>query len=685
LIKNQNMDLEKLYLRICYFNGRKSTIYSVKTVAVTLLSLIFFGKSEGQNQINSSINSREAQLYEFIPVERSAVEIGIGIGIGSISLLEPEKAEVNTYQTFRFCYVAGKAGMKPGGGIRIGLRHQLLWSAFQTEEPAADGFVSAHLSANRTLTVRIPQKGVFNDFFLPYFPWQNMMEIKVPEPGLLPGDTLFVTIGDKTKGSRGILIQPIDEFPCVFKCYVDVSGENQYLPIRDNPSVNIVASEPYRMNVVIPSDAVKGEPTWALVRVEDKFGNPAVNYRGTVSLSSSEPRSFKKIRHTFKTSDKGVHRFENIVFLTEGIFTLSAGDGKFSTRSNPVQVHRHNPSLKTFWGDIHGHTIFSDGRGTVEQYYDFAREVAGLDFCAVTDHGFQMTDEMWEYSKKITNQVNQSGRFVTLQAYEWSGERDVGGDHNIYFIDDNPKIYRSRSYYNYHNYQMYHGTDPQVNHIEDLFKVLNRDYEKGTVICIPHWGGRAANLEWHDEGLQRAIEVFSEHRRSENWMKEFLSRGYRLGIMASSDNHFGKPGYGYLKANYPVDWDTKEIGMALIGVQAEELTRESIFRAIYNRQIYATSGERIILDFKINNCFMGSEIQTEKPPHINIQVAGTYNIEKIEVIRNNNEIHTFYPNNPNAKIEWEDASFIIGESYYYYVRVVQSNGEEAISSPIWVN
>jgi hypothetical protein len=262
---------------------------------------------------------------------------------------------------------------------------------------------------------------------------------------------------------------------------------------------------------------------------------------------------------------------------------------------------------------------------------------------------------------------------------------DVGGDHNVYFLDDDPALYRSRSFYNYGNYQMYHGPDPQINHVEDLFMVLKRDYAAGTVLCIPHWGGRHGNPAWHDPVVQRAIEVFSEHRRSEDWATGFLTRGYRMGIMASSDGHKGNPGYGHLWLKRPVDWNTQETGMALMAVQAEELTRESIFNAIYNRRTYATSGDRIILDFRVNGRPMGSEIQSEEAPGIFLQVIGTDKIEKVEIKRNSRVVKEYFPGADSLEIQWADADFRAGKSSYYYVRILQANGEEAISSPIWVN
>jgi hypothetical protein len=70
---------------------------------------------------------------------------------------------------------------------------------------------------------------------------------------------------------------------------------------------------------------------------------------------------------------------------------------------------------------------------------------------------------------------------------------------------------------------------------------LDRHYRN---MAIPHYGGRHANAAFHNPKLQRQIEIFSDHRRSEDWATPFLQNGYRLGIMASSDNHAGNAGYG---------------------------------------------------------------------------------------------------------------------------------------------
>jgi len=252
----------------------------------------------------------------------------------------------------------------------------------------------------------------------------------------------------------------------------------------------------------------------------------------------------------------------------------------------------------------------------------------------------------------------------------------------VYFLDDDPPIYRSPLMYHPKNLQMDHDS-LKVDHVSKLFSLLRANFERGTVLCIPHWGGRHGNPKWHDPQVQRLIEIISEHRRSEDWASTFLTAGHRVGIMASGDNHSGNPGYGYLKPSH--QWDTQEIGMALIAVQAEELSRASIFRALYDRRVYATSGARILLDFHVAGQPMGSEIHTHEAPPIAIDVAGTAPITRIEVKRDRDTVHAHAPDGALAKFTWYDPDFDTSKPCLYYVRIVQTDGEEAISSPVWVN
>ena len=623
-----------------------------------------------------------AELRGLVPnnYEKVAAAEGRELGIGSATLEGPEKVEVLSHQTFTLVYSAGKAGIKPGGGIRIGLRHLSQWSLPQTKDPKAESYLSVKPQRDQPVEIAVDFR---SRYFHQYFAWHNMVEVVLPDKGLAPGETLKITFGDTAGGSPGIRVQPFDESCFVFKTYVDAKGFGDYLPLTESPAIEIVAAEPYRLQLVMPSDAVAGKPTWCIVRAEDRYGNPAATYRGTVELTSSDAAAALPGACTFVESDRGVHRFDGIVFGAPTTCTVSASDGTFRQTANPVRVTAERPEGLLLWGDVHGHTLFSDGRGTIEEFYDFAERVAGLDFCAVSDHAFEIIDEMWEHSKLITNRVNRPGHFVTFQAYEWSGTTVLGGDHNCYFLDDDPPLYRSTNYYTPSNLQMYHGPDPMLEKITDVFAKLKEHLRNKDVFCIPHYGGRSGNPTMHDPKVQRMIEIFSEHRRSEDWATKYLTRGHRLGIMASTDGHYGNPGHGYLKPSY--DWDKQEIGMAALAVHAPRQTRESIFHSLYDRHVYATSGDRIILEFHADGHPMGAEYKTAKSPTLKIEAVGTAPITRVEIKRNSQIVHTVEPGETAVKLQWEDPEFKPGETSYYYVRIVQENNEEAISSPIWVN
>ena len=183
-----------------------------------------------------------------------------------------------------------------------------------------------------------------------YFAWQNLVQAIVGEPGLKPGKQLRITFGDRRGGSRGWRVQPFDETHYGFKCYVDVAGNGEYLPIEESPTVEIVAAAPTKLTVLMPSITVVGQPCWCLVRAEDRFGNPAPQYRGKVRLTSTDSMAELPEAFTFTAEDQGVHRFENIVFRTPGDHTVSVTDGDLTDRSNPVRVAKHPPVTQVFWG-----------------------------------------------------------------------------------------------------------------------------------------------------------------------------------------------------------------------------------------------------------------------------------------------------------------------------------------------
>ena len=78
-----------------------------------------------------------------------------------------------------------------------------------------------------------------------------------------------------------------------------------------------------------------------------------------------------------------------------------------------------------YYGQLHSHTKISDGTGTPEEAYGYARDVAGLDFFSIADHDYwpnDMTDRDWATIKGAANSFNEDGVYTTFWGFEWTSE-----------------------------------------------------------------------------------------------------------------------------------------------------------------------------------------------------------------------------------------------------------------------
>ena len=153
-----------------------------------------------------------------------------------------------------------------------------------------------------------------------------------------------------------------------------------------------------------------------------------------------------------------------------------------------------------------------------------------------------------------------------------------------------------------------------------------------------------------------------------------------MGVIAGSDNHDARPGYAGIGEQFSksvADAIWKPSGLAV--VWATGLTRKEIFAAWRARRTYATSGPRILLSFKVNDCWMGSDLAlgSTDPRRLVVNVIGTAPLGSVTVIKNNEDVWE----NPahGADLTWEDTG-AARTGDYYYVRVTQEDDEMAWST-----
>ncbi|MFH2116164.1 MAG: CehA/McbA family metallohydrolase [Spirochaetota bacterium] len=335
-------------------------------------------------------------------------------------------------------------------------------------------------------------------------------------------------------------------------------------------------------------------------------------------------------------------------------------------------------NLKPCFGDIHGQSGISDGVGEIDQYFHFASVVARLDFTALTDHDCYpdwMSPAEWEWNRTTSRLFNLDGQMATLLSYEWTPNeyRYDFGHKNVYYPGSEGEIFRSCDF---------GGMTP-----DRLFQSVRRY----NAMAFPHhpaatWSMVSAATDWafHDEEVQRQVEIFSRHAPSEYYsnksihtknnpqlahcsVQDALARGYHLGFIGGSDSHQMEHG----------------VEGGILAAYLSSLTRENVFKALFERFTWATTGARIHLWFTINGKPMGSIIQTGRGQNLTIKasVLGTGPLT-LELLHNNEVILSQQSHEVELEVQLDT---VVGlDTNWYYIRITQDDAHQAWSSPIWV-
>jgi len=340
--------------------------------------------------------------------------------------------------------------------------------------------------------------------------------------------------------------------------------------------------------------------------------------------------------------DNGLHVF-NVRINTIGLHYLLVSDSFTNNTywSNPVIVNNYTSyDERIYWGDIHGHSEVSDGSGTPEHHFYYARNVACLDFNALTDHGELVGLHVGglDHLEKAANDAYEPGAFVTFPGIEWTNTQT--GHYTCIFSGDKLIKEPLLSY-------MVVPTIQQLWGALDAFtastgcKALalphhttKEEYPQDWTLIHPKYVKIAEVVSTHGECL-------FEQRDPYNYMgcgdppPEFtygtaimdaFKMGYKMTLYASSDEHDGHPGHSLSHTNayighqdpwtiWPNRVDLPYPG-GITAVFASNLTRESVFSGLENQRIYATSDYgRPFLSFTINGTRVGdgSELHVSNP------------------------------------------------------------------------
>lgn len=365
-------------------------------------------------------------------------------------------------------------------------------------------------------------------------------------------------------------------------------------------------------------------------------------------------------------------------------------------RIRDYRIHLNGKTYSIYRGDLHRHTDISvDGNndGSLMDAYRYGRDAASLDFIGITNH----TDDIWDLynwrrSQKIADLFNVDSSFITFYGYERSIEWP-NGHRNIFFTKRGAPILPIGAFEARAGYAG-SGT---------LFGYLRR-YNG---ISIPHTSGRTSGTDWRDNDprVEDIVEIYQGMRDSYEYpgsprpfklfslpdssrpvprassaprspsfkplgfVSHALAKGYKLGFIASSDHISTHVSYAC--------------------VIAPDLTRQSLMEALRNRRTYAAT-DNIILDIQYKGSdgahLMGAIFHSTTPVQIVSKIIGTGDILQVDILKNGSIVKTYKPRGQaEYSFQYTDRDYSKQADNYYYVRVIQVNGEMAWGSPAWVS
>jgi hypothetical protein len=424
-----------------------------------------------------------------------------------------------------------------------------------------------------------------------------------------------------------------------------------------------------RALVEAPSEVVAGEGFQVAVLVSDRWGpeGPEVSSAGvaravTLELSAADPAAELPARVRVPVERRGRALIE-AKFATPGLWRIEVrGEGFRAGESAPIRVLRSPPAQRVWWGDLHAHLGTPGGAhsGVVapadyerfaREALDFARDVSLLDFCAPTPHIQEAgglarptpAGSAWAAFLRAVEAAHQPGRFVTLPGFEWQGEE---GDHCVLLPAAGPLA-------------------APFSFAELADSALARG-----ALLTAHAVFLPSRFEPRHAALA-GVEVTRDSQDLHPFGLAALEQGLAPAFLGASDNHGGALG-----------------STSLTGLRAPALSRDEVLRAVRERRTWATNGERIVLDFRVD---LDGEV-----PIVRVSGVGTAPIELIELYRGAIAVAQArgLGEGPEFAFAWEDDDLLrldaLAASLVYHAKVVQtstnrydpSRRDVAVASPV---
>jgi large repetitive protein len=337
--------------------------------------------------------------------------------------------------------------------------------------------------------------------------------------------------------------------------------------------------------------------------------------------------------------------------------------------------------MKLYRGEFHSHTSISDGKLLPKDAFKHVQEQTNLDFFGTAEHEvtFDISSgndyledyrdsysEEYKYVKSEHDHFNTES-FATIPGVELTWY-DMSGHMNIYNAEWFPRTYGVGATGQF-------GIGDLKYDLPTFYGRVANDPTAIAQMNHPSKGGWGDFNEFRhfNKDVDDNVTLFEYKVSSyfDNFVKA-LDKGWHLSPTYSGDEH-------------QVNWGSGN--PATTGLWTEELTRDSIHDAMANRRTYATFDENFVLGYSANGEMLGSILSSDtKELDLNIKLEDPDAEDKIDTVtiyKNKAEVVKEYKNINSTTFE-RDEVIPVANGEYLFLKVVQADGDEIISAPIWV-
>jgi len=324
------------------------------------------------------------------------------------------------------------------------------------------------------------------------------------------------------------------------------------------------------------------------------------------------------------------------------------------------------PVYTPYFGELHAHSMYSDGTGTPVGAYASGR-AAGLDFFTLTDHNMMLAPWQWDAVAAAADAADDPGAFVAMPGYElgwWYDHLNIFNPPYLTRQPDVPQDAKATA----DDFEAVAASLPgavaQFNHptwsggddFEDFaYRSPERDAVLNLIEIYNHGDGEA---EWYEPSYVKCLDA-----------------GWHVMPTATGDTHY-------------VDWDVEVMPYQMrTALLASSLTREALYEAMRAHRGYATLDRNLRVSFKVNGAVMGSIVTPSARYTVSVSVTDPDSlavgdkVTKLDLVSDGGAVVAAKKVSGHS-VTWAP-SVTSSTARYFYLRVTTADGPTAWTAPVW--